>query len=131
MNIEKFFRLFSVFCFALVLINCGGGGGSSTKAASDSGSSEDIIEEVAPKLTWTPPSTRENGDPLSPGEIAGYYLHSINNRTNDEQIIYVEEDGTSSVTLKDFSSGSYEVSIATIDTDGLRSDFSEPVDISI
>ncbi len=129
MIFEKYIHLLSVFCFSLALSSCGGGGDSSTNTKTEV--IDEIIDDASPKLTWLPPSTRENGEPLSPSEIEGYYLYTVNLRTDDEQMIYVEEDGSSSFSLEDFSIGSYEVSIATIDTDGLRSDFSEPVDISL
>ncbi len=80
-------------------------------------------------INWGAPSTRENGDPLDLSDIAGYQILLENLDTGTFQYIYVSEaDITStSYTIQNLADGSYQVSIAIVDQDGLYSDFTTPL----
>ncbi|MFL0798039.1 MAG: hypothetical protein K6L73_11190 [Cellvibrionaceae bacterium] len=86
-------------------------------------------EDGSITINWNTPSTRENGDPLNLSEIAGYQILLENLDTGSFQYIYVSESdlASSSYTIENLAAGSYQVSIAVVDEDGLYSDFTTPV----
>lgn len=123
MTTNKIYRFFFIFGLSPLLSHCGGSGGGTATNIS--------VEKNIPRVAWTVPNTRENGTPLSPGEIKNYYLQIINKKTDNEEIILIEDTKTSSYSFESFTNGDYEVRISTVDTNGLYSDFSNPVNISI
>jgi len=73
---------------------------------------------VSVQVEWTPPQTRENGEPLAPGAIALYYL-----MVNSDS--YTVPGSQSSYVLK-LPSGDYVASLIAEDTAGLQSEPSLP-----
>ena len=73
---------------------------------------------VSVEFQWTPPQTRENGEPLAPGAIALYYL-----MVNSDS--YTVPGSQSSYVLK-LPSGDYVASLIAEDTGGLQSEPSLP-----
>lgn len=73
---------------------------------------------VRVEFQWTPPQTRENGEPLAPGAIALYYL-----RVNADS--YTVPGSQSSYVLE-LPSGDYVASLIAEDTAGLQSQPSLP-----
>lgn len=73
-------------------------------------------------LSWTTPTTRENGDPLPLGEIAGYEL-VINDKT------YPIIAWINKYTVNGLSRGPVVCKIRTLSTDNLVSEWSETVSL--
>lgn len=96
----------------------GGGGGSTDVGGSGNASAN---------ISWDIPSVRENGDELSLSEIAGYEIvyHLVNDPVYS--VITIEDNNTSSHTINNLRAGNYEFMIAVFDTEGLYSDYSDPV----
>lgn len=80
-------------------------------------------------VSWAIPTTRENTDPLDPSEIAGYQILIENIDTGSFQYIYIADTDLvdSSYIINDLENGTYQISIAVEDQDGLYSDFTTPI----
>ena len=75
------------------------------------------------------PSERENGEPLSPGEIYGYRLEfGYNQHTIDQGVTVVGANNTQ-FTLSQLNAGFVYLHIATIDSDGITGRFSAPIEV--
>ncbi len=75
-------------------------------------------------LTWDSPTERENGSQLPATEIGGYIVKNGND-------LLTVEGNINELTIPDLPPGEYFFSVATVDTDGLKSAFSETVSILI
>ena len=72
-------------------------------------------------LSWSVPTTRENGEPLLVGELAGYEIYIIAEASGLDQVVAVSDPLSTSHAIDDLASDTYHFSISSIDTDGLRS----------
>lgn len=87
-----------------------------------------VIETKSVDLSWSPPTNRENGDDLPPEEIASYEIYITNGIAT--AVIPVPAPATSK-TINDLSPGKYLLSIAAIDTDGLKSAPSDLIEVDL
>lgn len=109
----------------LILSGCGGGSSSSGKVVdkSDNKEIEEIVENNA-LLSWSHPSTRENGESLSLSEIKHYIIsHRFNNEVTEYEVPYPEEN----YKIKDLAEGTHYFTIITVDTEDRKSKPSEEV----
>ena len=109
----------------LILSGCGGGSSSSGKVVdkSDNKEIEEIVENNA-LLSWSHPSTRENGESLSLSEIKHYIIsHRFNNEVTEYEVPYPEEN----YKIKDLAEGTHYFTIITVDTEDRTSKPSEEV----
>lgn len=77
------------------------------------------VAQVPKTATWIAPDARENGDVLSPDEIAGYDLECTNVDTGG--IVYataLPPTPTSHATPNVFDAGDFRCRMRTIDTEG-------------
>lgn len=87
-----------------------------------------VVDETM-EFNWEPPATRVDGTPMGPDEIGKYDLNCAGNTVwiSPEQI----EGGYTAQTadiLPEY--GEYTCKVATVDTDGLRSQWSNEVLVS-
>jgi DNA mismatch repair ATPase MutL len=84
-------------------------------------------------LSWTPPSTRANGDALELSEISGYevYYFMDGSPDGDGETNAINSPNITELAIDDLSPGIYYFSIAAIDTDGLASEMSEAVEADL
>jgi len=75
--------------------------------------------------TWTVPTTRVNGTPLSMKEISKYELRCVGINM-PASILKFPKGGTKGYLLKSLKPGKYSCIIRTVDTGGLMSEFSKP-----
>jgi hypothetical protein len=125
--------LTSVLSFApLMLVGCGGGGGSDTsKNISDVPAQEQPVDvDSAAQLSWTYPSKRADGSDLDLPEIATFRIYHTTDDDNFEESFEVNGDETALI-VEDLSEGEHYFAITVVDTNGLESDFSEPVSKTI
>ena len=73
-------------------------------------------------LSWTPPTHRINGEPLS-GGLMGYEIRYREVGAATFQSITLGEKEPTSYRLTNIPKGEYEVEIAAYDTDGIYSTF--------
>jgi hypothetical protein len=81
-----------------------------------------VLAQVDKSVTWTPPTERVNGDPLTAAEIAGYDMEC---RTTGGELVYQAGGltGTSHSTAAVFEAGQFVCQMRTIDTDGRQSEW--------
>ncbi len=84
-----------------------------------------------PSLRWDSPMTREDGSKLFPGEISGYKVYYKLLHQNKYKAIEVEGAHIDELALDNFSPGAYEFSVSTVDTNGIESRRSEPVQVDL
>ncbi|WP_207950881.1 fibronectin type III domain-containing protein [Marinobacter sp. JSM 1782161] len=130
-------------CFisvTLLLAGCNGGGSSSdsssktsdsTSNSGSSGSSAASEATVSSKLRWTAPATRADGSKLYVGEISGYRIYYKLKHQSGYRSIKVSGSDRTQYPLKAFEPGQYEFSVTTLDTDGLESQRSEVISVSV
>lgn len=88
-------------------------------------------DNAAIQLKWSPPTQREDGSLLEEREIAAYELKYRPKGSTAYKSIIIRSETLNSgpVTnwsLSNLASGDYEFLLATIDRDGLRSDYVSP-----
>lgn len=76
------------------------------------------------QLSWSAPSTRADGTPLSVSDLAGYEIYYTTDDPAVSRTITVSGSAALSYTLSDLSAGNYYFAMAAIDTAGLKSDLS-------
>ena len=121
----------------------GGGGGNphNQPPSDDSGTIEDIAAPTEPKeeepavesltLSWTAPTSRENGDAIALSQIDRYALYIGTSSGSYGDPIEIADTGSNSYALDFLDAGTYYVAMKVVDTDGLWSRHSEEVQIVI
>lgn len=99
---------------------------------------EEVAEETEPEtrnitLSWTPPSTRANGDALELSEIDGYEIYYFMDGSPDGEgeTNAINSPNITEFAIDDLVPGVYYFSIAAIDTDGLVSEMSEAIEADL
>jgi len=82
-------------------------------------------------LTWSIPTSRENGDPLFVGELAGYEIYVVAETSGEDQVLSVNDPLATRETITNLASDTYYFSISSIDSDGLRSAPSDLISTTI
>jgi hypothetical protein len=82
-------------------------------------------ENASIQLSWSVPTSRENGEPLAVDEIAGYLItYTVDGVANS---VDVAGGTTTSYTIDNVTAGVWEFTIQSIDTTGLQSIMSDMV----
>lgn len=107
-----------------------------TGTGTGTGTSEPPVTETTPEatipadaalLSWTAPLTRENGDSLAMGEIAGFeVVYGISAEALDRSLA-IGDASVDELLVDELSQGTWYFAIRTLDTDGNRSRLSEVV----
>lgn len=139
---------------ALLLAGCGAGGSSdedssspsdlSTTTSSSSGSSSGTTTPtnpvtVAPSTggsvdaSWSIPTSREDGSPLLTSDIQGYEIYYYKNGTPQSQgtVIAINGATRTSHTTSTLSPGTYYFAISSIDSNGVYSQLSNYVAVTV
>jgi len=75
-------------------------------------------------LSWAPPVSREDGNALAVGEIAGYTLYYGTAQGDYPNSIDINDASTTSITVSDLPAGTYYFVLTTTDITGLESSYS-------
>lgn len=115
----------------------GGDTNDDTIADTDTGTGSDTseptttVEETIPAnaalLSWTAPLTRENGESLSMGEIAGFEVVYGTSAETLDQNLAIGDASVDELLVDELTEGTWYFAIRTLDTDGNRSRLSEVV----
>jgi len=92
---------------------------------------EPTIPDNAALLTWTAPLTRENGESLSMGEIAGFEVVYGTDPDNLDQSLAIGDGSVEELLVDELTAGTWYFAMRTLDTDGNRSRLSEVVNKQI
>lgn len=115
-------------------------GNGDTVADTDNNTSEPPATETTPEetvpanaamLSWTAPLTRENGDSLSMGEIAGFEVVYGTNEDTLDQSLAIGDASVDELLVDELTEGTWYFAIRTLDTDGNPSRLSEVVNKQI
>ena len=79
-------------------------------------------------VTWAAPATRADGSPLAPDEIAGFEVYRCESGDPFVTIASDKNSYTDPVTPEQVS---YCYQLATVDTNGMRSQLSNPVSVAL
>lgn len=88
---------------------------------------EETIPTDAALLSWTAPLTRENGNSLSMGEIAGFEVVYGTSAETLDQSLAIGDASVDELLVDELTAGTWYFAIRTLDTDGNRSRLSEVV----
>lgn len=82
-------------------------------------------------LSWTAPLTRENGDSLAMGEIAGFEVVYGTSAESLNQTLAIGDASVDELLVDQLSDGTWYFAIRTLDTNGNRSRLSEVINKQI
>ena len=82
-------------------------------------------------LSWAVPTTRADGSPLPPSEIAGYEIYMIAESTGERSVITVSDSAANSHIVSGLPAGTYHFSMVALDTSGNPSELSAVVSKTI
>lgn len=99
--------------------------GSSATSSSATVAVVDSVVTQSALLTWTPPTTRANGERLGSTEIAGYEIYMGTATTGPFNSVTTTESNETQAIVKDLTPGTYYFAITTLDTNGLESEMSQ------
>lgn len=101
-------------------------GGTSEPTATDT-VQEPAVPANAALLSWTAPLTRENGQSLSMGEIAGFEVVYGTSPDKLDQSLAIGDASVDELLVDELTEGTWYFAMRTLDTDGNRSSLSEIV----
>ena len=101
--------------------------GGATSSDSTAPAGDATVVTGSATLSWKPPVTRTDGDPLAVSEIAGYSLYYGATRGSYSSSIRIEDSSTTSITVTDLPAGTYYFAVTARDTSGQESGLSTPV----
>lgn len=98
-------------------------------ATTESSEKSDSSIHTDVNLSWTAPSQRENNEPISLSEIAGYKVYYGTEKRHYPKSVNIKDGSATGYTFKNLSAGTYHFALTTYDTAGRESQYS--VDIVI
>ena len=104
------------------------GTSDSNSSASESSNSYDV-RDIG--LSWVAPSERENNQPMSLAEIAGYKIYYGPTPNQYNNSVNIKDGSADGYTFRGLRAGTYFFSLTTYDTDGRESQRSQPVKIAV
>ena len=110
------------------LVACGGGGGSDVIESSSTESSVPESSVVGSfNLSWTAPTTRSDGNPLSLADIDGFRIYYGKSKGSYPNRADVKDGSAQSAVVENVPVGSYYVVMTTYDVNGLESSYSSAI----
>lgn len=105
-----------------------------TAPASPSPHPDKATAGAAVTLSWVMPVTRENGEPLTAAEITGFEIYYYKDDCNDMAVcgtIDKVPGDVSSTVITLVEPGLWHFAAAVVDSNGVQSDFSNPVTVTV
>ena len=83
-------------------------------------------------VSWDAPTRRVNGRPLQNSEIDSFEIYYFNEDSDSEgEIVVIDDAQQQQARIQLSTTGTYHFAVAAIDTDGIASDNSEPIAVTI
>lgn len=82
-------------------------------------------------LSWAAPSQREDNEPISLSEIAGYKVYYGKSRRNYTNSVTINDGTADGHTFRNFTTGTYFFALTTFDTEGRESQYSAEIKIIV
>lgn len=131
------FNTLITITFVALLSACGGQD-ISNSIRQDSQNSEDTSSNANENkklsditLSWSAPSAREDNQPISLSEIAGYKLYYGNEHRKYLKKINIKDGSSNGYTVRNLQSGTYYFALTTYDTAGRESAYSAEIIIVV
>lgn len=159
MNAKPIGNLLLTCLTALLLTACGSGGSSGSDSSADTGgtlesastppttttttpppptsntSSSTSVTSSGGAVTtqWSIPTRREDGSPLLASDLSGYEIYYYKSGSNQSQgtVIAINNPNQTSHTTGMLSAGTYYFAISSIDSDGVYSQLSNYVAVTV
>ena len=114
----KYFATLIALLLSLQLTACSNNGNSEDPAGTEDSTSsgENFI-----RLSWTAPLEREDNQPISLSEIAGYKIYYGTVENTFSHSVDITDGAANGHTLENLSSGIYYLTLTTYDTAGRES----------
>jgi len=106
---------------------CGGGSGGDGGAGGAGGGGNPVTGSA--KLSWTAPTTRTDGSPLT--DLAGYRIYYDTSRTGFRNRIELNNPSAITWTVTDLAPGTWYFAMTALDSRGLESDRTNAVSKTI
>ena len=93
-----------------------------------------VVASYNVKLSWTIPTTRQNGKPLALSELKGYEVYYATDNsasTANDTVVKVNGGSVSSSTISQLPAGTYYFSISAVDVNGVKSPLSPMVQTKV
>jgi len=100
---------------------------ASTLQSFEIAATEAAAAAAAAVLSWSIPTTRENGTPLLPSDIGGYEIYMLSESTGESAVIVLRDPLSVSYTVEALPPDTYHFSIAAFDNKGKFSQLSDVV----
>ncbi len=88
---------------------------------------EAVVSEQTVNLSWTAPTTRTDGDPITLSDLEGYRIYYGTASDNLTPLVDLDDSSITSYSVTELSPGLYYFSVTAYDYDGLESTYSEIV----
>lgn len=111
-------RVFKIACVSMIFGWMLGGSALAQAAASV-------------KLSWSIPTTRENGKALGASELSGYELYYTTDNPAVSGTVKINGGATSTYTVQNLAAGDYHFAMSAIDASGLKSKLSAVANIRV
>ena len=126
-NSPKYLAILITLLLSLQLTACNNGNAENSTETEDlTSSGENFIQ-----LSWTAPLEREDNQPLSLSEIAGYKVYYGTEENTYPHSIDISNGSADGHTIENLSSGIYYLTLTTYDTAGRESKPSEEIKIIV
>ena len=126
-NSPKYMAILITLLFSLQLTACNNGNSENSTGTEDLTSAEENFIH----LSWTAPLEREDNQPISLSEIAGYKVYYGTEENTYPHSIDISNGAASDHTIENLSSGTYYLTLTTYDTAGRESKPSEEIRIIV
>jgi hypothetical protein len=135
-QLPKYFsiQILITLLFSLQVIACSNEDLARTIAddvTTESSENSDSSIHTDVNLSWTAPSQRENNEPISLSEIAGYKVYYGTEARHYPQSVNIEDSSATGYTFRNLSAGTYHFALTTYDTAGRESQYSSEIVIII
>lgn len=124
-------KLLQILILSAILALLSACGTDESSSSATTTSSQSISGTDSVNLKWLPPTTRADGTYLPARELAGYRIYMGTSRTNLAPIVDLVNDNLNEHLVKDLGQGSYYFAITAYDTDGMESNMSQVVLITL
>ena len=105
--------------------------GSSANSSTASLQIVAVVSTGSAQISWSTPTTRQDGTALTASEIAGYNLYHSNTGTSSLTKLASLTPSELSIVVSDLAAGTHYFALSTIDTKGLQSSMSSTISVTI
>lgn len=122
-----------VFAFSTILAasGCISGGGSSSGSSGSQTTTTGEPTDASVTVSWVPPTTRQDGSPISLSELAGYEIRYGTTDGVIDEAMKISDQSQTTARIALERTGTYYFMIRTFDTEGRFSSYSERQEIGI